>query len=484
MNDQLSDLHKRNKIMSGVLWGCIFLGIVTSQESSQTVKAVIMFGIPVALLCTILTWRKIIISYIQYIIAFGLCIVSFFFIDGTVLISDALILFLSLAIISIYHDYRPLLLNGILSLGILNYFLLTKEAYAEADSIGVNAFLITVLAALIAQSQIGTNMRKRIEVSMVQSEDARKRTDEILQQVTESVEVLGRSTASIQDDASSTGLIAQEVVNAYHEISVGVESQATSIREISQAMQQVTQTVEETVTASTDMSLTSKNISDITIQGRDSMVKLSDEMRDIHQVVERTAKVMQEVNEENAKIEDIVTMISEIANQTNLLSLNASIEAARAGEHGQGFSVVAMEIRKLAQNVHDASLDITGSLGVIQSKVAEATRMVDSGLQAAVTGKHTADQVEQLFEQIRTNTEDVLHQAEQLKNRNVQLLASSAQVSEEMGKVAIISEQSAASIEEVLASAEVQLERVNNIVSSITQLNELAAKLESLVTRE
>lgn len=366
----------------------------------------------------------------------------------------------------------------------MNYFLLTKEAYAEADSIGVNAFLITVLAALIAQSQIGTNMRKRIEVSMVQSEDARKRTDEILQQVTESVEVLGRSTASIQDDASSTGLIAQEVVNAYHEISVGVESQATSIREISQAMQQVTQTVEETVTASTDMSLTSKNISDITIQGRDSMVKLSDEMRDIHQVVERTAKVMQEVNEENAKIEDIVTMISEIANQTNLLSLNASIEAARAGEHGQGFSVVAMEIRKLAQNVHDASLDITGSLGVIQSKVAEATRMVDSGLQAAVTGKHTADQVEQLFEQIRTNTEDVLHQAEQLKNRNVQLLASSAQVSEEMGKVAIISEQSAASIEEVLASAEVQLERVNNIVSSITQLNELAAKLESLVTRE
>jgi len=74
-----------------------------------------------------------------------------------------------------------------------------------------------------------------------------------------------------------------------------------------------------------------------------------------------------------------------------------------------------------------------------------------------------------------------LQQAEQLKERNEQLLHSSVQVNDETGKVAAISEQSAASVEEVLASAETQLQRVYNIVSSITQLNELTVKLESLV---
>ena|GEM_PF-2157432 len=74
-----------------------------------------------------------------------------------------------------------------------------------------------------------------------------------------------------------------------------------------------------------------------------------------------------------------------------------------------------------------------------------------------------------------------MQQAEQLKERNEQLLHSSVQVNDETGKVAAISEQSAASVEEVLASAETQLQRVYNIVSSITQLNELTVKLESLV---
>lgn len=467
--------------MVGILWGCLLLGIGTSLESAQTISTLFIFGIPIALLCTLLIWRKYMISYVQYIIAVGVSVVSFFFIDGTALITDALILFLSPAIISIYHNHRPLILNGVLSLIIMNYFLLTKDAYADVDAIGVNAFLILVFTALIAQSWIGINMRKKIESSVIQAEQAKERTDEILREVTASVEVLGQSTTSIQEDAASTELITKEVVSAFQEISTGVETQASSIRDISQSMQHVTQTVEQTVAASVDMSQTSKNISDITLQGRDNMVRLSEEMNGINQVVERSAKVMQEVNEENEKIGDIVTLISDIANQTNLLSLNASIEAARAGEHGQGFSVVATEIRKLAQHAQDASSEITGSLGQIQAKIAEATKMVQTGLQAAISGKHTVDQVEQLFEQIRINTEDVLQQAEHLRERNEQLLTSSAQVSEETGKVAAISQQSAASIEEVLASAEVQLERINNIVSSITQLNELTAKLENMI---
>lgn len=480
---QQSDLHNRNKIMVGILWGCLVLGIGTSLESSNTVQATIIFGIPIALLCTFLTWKKLLIIHVQYIIAIGLSVVSFFFIRGTSLITDAIILLLSLAIISIYHNYRPLLLNGALGLVILNYFFLTKEAYTDIDKIGTNAFFVLIFAALIAQSRIGNNMLKQVESSAAESEQARKRTEEIMQEVTASVAVLGQSTASIQEDAASTGTITKEVVHAFQEISVGIESQASSLRDISQSMQEVAQTVEQTMAASVDMSHMSRDTADMTMQGRDNMAQLSQEMVDINQVVESTSNVMEEVNHESVKIGDIVTLISDIANQTSLLSLNASIEAERAGEHGRGFSVVATEIRKLAQNVHDASIEIEGSLGMIQAKIAEATGLVQDGLQAAASGKQTADQVEQLFDRIRTNAEEVLRQAEQLKDRNEQLLTASGQVTEETGTVAAISEQSAASIEEVLASAEMQQHRVNNIVSSIAQLNDLTTTLENLIKK-
>ncbi|MNN28552.1 Methyl-accepting chemotaxis protein McpA [compost metagenome] len=211
------------------------------------------------------------------------------------------------------------------------------------------------------------------------------------------------------------------------------------------------------------------------------MKDLASKINQIDHIVSDTSEVMEEVNQENQKIGSIVEMIGEIANQTNLLSLNASIEAARAGEHGQGFSVVATEIRKLAQHAQDASTEIASILATIQSRIAQASSLVGDGLHVVTEGKESANRVEQLFDGIRANTAEVLQQAEQIRDMNAQLQQSSQTVLHEVTTVAAFTEESAASVEEVLASSHAQQQHIVDIVDWVKQLDGMMSKLEEVI---
>ena len=203
-------------------------------------------------------------------------------------------------------------------------------------------------------------------------------------------------------------------------------------------------------------------------------------MTEIAATTAKTSEVMQQLNVDNQKIGDIVAMIVEISNQTNLLSLNASIEAARAGEHGRGFAVVSTEIRKLSQHAQEASSDIASILGTIQGSIQHAASMVEEGLLAAESGKQSADQIEQLFATIKANSEEALVQAEQLEAMNEGIQQSSSHVLNEVTSVASITQETSASVEEILASVEMQQQRIQDIVESINRLTELTEKLDKL----
>lgn len=463
-----------------LVWGSLLLGIGGAYSSLDTIIILLMTGLPVAVVCTVMTVVKKGIPYVMYLIAVGLGVISFFFIQSTTSISNILILYFSLAIVSLYHNYRPLLVSGVLAVAMTNYFLVTKDSYQEADVIGLNVFIILVTAALIAQSRIGSKMVKRVEISSAESETSRKETVKVLDEVKQSVEILDASNSSIQESAGATGKIANELVLAFQQLAGGIETQATSVSDITTALQDVNETVVKTNQASSLMSGKSRETADMTSQGKEQMDVLSSTMNDIARIVYDTSTVMSEVNEQNNKIGDIVVAISDIADQTNILSLNASIEAARAGEHGKGFSVVSTEIRKLAQHSQDASSEITEILNVIRSKVQLAAQMVDDGRKVSESGIVVTSNVEQLFAKINDNTAEVLEQAENLRAMNEQLQASSHTVMDEMTYVASVTEQSSASVEQVLASAEEQNNRVGDIVDSIRQLSDLTGKLKAL----
>ncbi|RSK26072.1 methyl-accepting chemotaxis protein [Bacillus sp. HMF5848] len=480
MTDKLNDLHKRNKLMVALLWGSIFLGMGAAIDTLNTVITIAMAGFPVAILCSILIWRKLVIPYIMYIIAIGLNIITFFFISETSEVTNALIIFLCIAIISLYHNFRPLLLSGFISILILNYFLFTKPSYAEVDLVGMNAFVALVVIALVVQSRIGSNMLKKVEESNIESEKARVANENILKEVSNTTDVLNNSSRSLRDNATYTGTITQEVVSSFQELATGIESQASSLADISSAIYDVNNSIVQTNEASATMANASRDTVDITQQGKKTMNDLHKKMNNIDDMVKQTATVMTDVNEENQKVGNIVALIADIAAQTNLLSLNAAIEAARAGEHGKGFAVVADEVQKLARQAHDASSQISSILGTIQIKISDATSMVKEGLEVVSEGKHSTNNVNSLFEKINQNSSNVLEQAEYLRSMNESLKSSSENVMEEITSVSSITEESAAAVQEVLASAENQQQRVEDIIASIQELHNLTKNLETL----
>lgn len=480
MTSQLLEVHRRNNLVVILFWVCVILGIAGSFQYQDSLIAITAVGVPIGIITTIFVWRRIAVSYLMYIYAASFIAVSYTLISVTEDISNIVIIYLGIGIISLYHDYRPMVLYGILSTGVLNYFLFTKPSYAETDPLGANVFLFLMLIVLITQCRIGNRLMTQTQMNAAESEAARKEIEHVLQEVKSSVEILVHSNASLQHNAETTGQISEEVTTAFQDIASGVESQATSVLDISEAIQQMNDTISYTREASAEMRHKNQGTAAITQNGQEEMIGLAEKMTEIAATTAKTSEVMQQLNVDNQKIGDIVAMIVEISNQTNLLSLNASIEAARAGEHGRGFAVVSTEIRKLSQHAQEASSDIASILGTIQGSIQHAASMVEEGLLAAESGKQSADQIEQLFATIKANSEEALVQAEQLEAMNEGIQQSSSHVLNEVTSVASITQETSASVEEILASVEMQQQRIQDIVESINRLTELTEKLDKL----
>ncbi|MFZ5826899.1 MAG: methyl-accepting chemotaxis protein [Bacillota bacterium] len=215
----------------------------------------------------------------------------------------------------------------------------------------------------------------------------------------------------------------------------------------------------------------------LAVQSGESVEQVTKGMEKIKETVFAAGAKVEDFSHQSNQIAGIVQVITEIAEQTNLLALNAAIEAARAGEAGRGFAVVADEVRKLAERSKKATEEIAAlidksqfGLEEVQKAITAGTEEVRKGTALAATAGQSMQQVVSIVGETRELIQEILGSAEQMT-------AGSEEVTRAMSEIASVAEENSATTEEMAASTGEAVRLIQQVVqiASQTNLNELAA---------
>ncbi len=181
--------------------------------------------------------------------------------------------------------------------------------------------------------------------------------------------------SDIKTDMQNLLSSADELSVTAEDLNKSANEQSMQTQQVAAAAEEMSQTIMDVAKNAAQAAEASKNSSAEAINGKEVVEKTTQGMYRIVDNVKETTRIIEELDTSSAQISEIAAIISDIADQTNLLALNAAIEAARAGEQGRGFAVVADEVRKLAERTGKATQDITQRISMIQ---AEAKRSVEA----------------------------------------------------------------------------------------------------------
>lgn len=286
-------------------------------------------------------------------------------------------------------------------------------------------------------------------------------------------------SSSAQEVNSST----MEISSSVQQIAQGAELQTRKVEETTATMQEITATLQQVTNEADSAAETSNEAADIAGQGEEATIMAMQKMAEVEQVISRSAVAVRLLGERSEEIGNIVDMITQIADQTNLLALNAAIEAARAGESGRGFSVVAEEVRKLAEGSGKAAEQIGTLIREVQGETGKAVTAMEEGTKEVTGCAEVVNRSGDALKQINMAVRETARMASSIAEVMSVQAKRIEEVDKAMGDIAAVVEENAASAQETAAAAEEQTACMEEITSSAQELAEMASRLDDSVQR-
>ncbi len=237
-------------------------------------------------------------------------------------------------------------------------------------------------------------------------------------------------------------------------IAEGSASQASMSQQVSTASHEMSMTVDEVARHAIDSSAASENAGKIANQGGVIVRDLVSRMGQIAEVSHASSDQIAGLGKRSNEIGEIVEVINDIADQTNLLALNAAIEAARAGEQGRGFAVVADEVRKLAERTTKATKEIEKMIGGIQKEMKNSVALMDRGTTEVEAGVKLAEDAGRSLEEIIAHVGKVTEMIGQIATAGEEQSRTSGQISHDIESVASVSRETEKGAREIEEAAQ------------------------------
>ncbi|MCK4666662.1 methyl-accepting chemotaxis protein [Candidatus Dependentiae bacterium] len=282
-------------------------------------------------------------------------------------------------------------------------------------------------------------------------------------------------SASSEEMSAST----EEISSTIQEISEGMNRQTVKVKESNDLVSQFQDTAKNIAENSRITNEMYKKMSKIAIENRQDIDKSTAALMEIKEVVENSAKVIMELNDLSQQIGNFVNTIKAIANQTNLLSLNASIEAARAGEAGRGFGVVAEQIKKLATESAEASEEVETMIEKVQEQVEEVVGTMAVGAEKVKGVGEMSKRSKNAMQMVMEAIANAKLKIEEIESMTSNQVAGIEQIVESITEISAIAEEGAAGTEEASASTEEQAASMEELAASALELSNIARELKA-----